>query len=64
MTDPAEARREINRRKNASLVQSRVPLALRLALLRQARRRGLSVSALVAAIIADHFSVAPSKGRE
>jgi hypothetical protein len=56
--DPDAARIERNRKRNASLVQTRVPLALRLVLSRAARRRGVSVSALVAAVLADHFLVA------
>jgi hypothetical protein len=52
---------EINRRKNASLVQSRVPLGLRLRLIREARRQRVSVSALIAATLAIAFPVAPSK---
>jgi hypothetical protein len=52
---------EINRRKNASLVQSRVPLGLRLRLIREARRQRVSVSALIAATLAIAFPVAPAK---
>ena len=49
------ARAAINKRNNASLVQCRVPLPLRVLLSRTARRGGISVSALVRAILIDHF---------
>ena len=54
---------ERNRKRNASLVQCRVPLALRVVLLAQARRRGVSLSKLVAAVLSDHFVVAPKARR-
>lgn len=52
-----------NRKRNETLVQTRVTRVLRLVLLRQARKRGVSVSALVAAVLADHFPVAPKARR-
>lgn len=61
MTDAERIER--NRKRNASLVQSRVPLALRLRLLREARRQRVSVSALIAATLALHFPVAPRAPR-
>lgn len=49
--DPDAERIALNRKRNASLVQTRVPLPLRLALSKIARRRGVSVSALVCAFL-------------
>lgn len=46
-----------NLRRNETLVQSRVPIPVRCLLLREAARKRVSVSALLASIIAAHFGV-------
>jgi hypothetical protein len=59
--DPDAARIERNRKRNASLVQTRVPLPIRLKLSTAARRRGVSVSALVSSILIEWSSISVAR---